>query len=199
MADWLDEWPGGPSYPRNAARFHAAFIRSQLGSGYKGGLRVVKGVFGRDAAACQKMWFGDTVKQEPWLGGCWRAVVNTTGCGVYYKGGLPEAIKCDPTDLASTAELVALWRIPHVCCRVGMNDMGVAYMDGPAGRRSEHAWMRSPHGGPGVWVSGADLPDDGHRAKLVIEITLAKVFAESCMGAQFHAIDRRRWRSHHPC
>ena len=208
LADWLDEWAGGDrataDHHREQARGHAAFLRDQSAPGYSGAVKVVKSLFGSDAPAPMKVWFEDLTRCEPWLGGRNRAAVNSTGSGVYYRGGLPEAVKCLSQDLYKTAELVALWRIPHVYVRYAGGALGVAVNRSETGEfigiTQEHCWMQAPVPfGTDRWVDTTDLSADRCQTSFVIETVLERAYGKDCPGAAFHAVHKNRWRSTHPC
>lgn len=193
LADWLDDWVGGPSYPEGCAKRHAAFIRAQVDSEYAPGRRVLKSLFGSSAPACMKVTIDELVHAEPWLGTPAAAVVNSVGTGVFYRLGLPVALKCAPDNMPRMAELVKLWRIPDVYIRVGAHEMGIdpregtlCWMNAPRKHRADH------------WVNIRDIPEDRSRELFVVETVLARAFGADCGGARFHAVTSRRWRSCHP-
>ncbi len=204
LADWLDEWTAGTDHQVERARRHAAFLRAQLAPDYCGRVRSVAGVFGSNSPSPMKVRFDDTTQYEPWRGTPAKAIVNSSGSGIYYKGGLPEAVKCSASDLYGAREMVALWRIPHVYVRYANDAMGVAVArddDGKLlGLTEEHCWMQAdvPFG-TNRWVDTTGFPADRCLASHVIETVLGRAFGAECEGATFHAIYKRHWRSTHPC
>lgn len=201
LADWLTEWTGETPYATDCAARHAEFIRAQVAPGYRGKVQMVASNIGRAGA----MRFPDLTFAEPWLRGGWRAVVNSTGTGVYYRRGLPAAVKCAADDLYKAAELVKIWRVPEVFVRYGSGALGVALSqnaldEGPP-LREEHCWLRAPvPASVNRWVDTTDGPPPGRsHTGYVIETVLERAFGADCGGAKFHAIHKQRWRSTHPC
>lgn len=206
MADWLDEWSGGPSYPPRMARNHADFIRAQVSAvseGGSGSVRTVKGQFGSGAVHAQKVWFADTLQREPWLAQFGNrpasAVVNSTGCGIYYRNGLPFAVKCHAADVSQHAPALALWQVPNVYVRFGPNGFGVTVRTERGERHEEFGWLRAPVPfGVDRWVNRAEVPDGRREQSYLVETVLTRAYGSEMPRTRFHAVHRTFWKCCRP-
>lgn len=210
LADYLDEW-AGEARPavRDDARRHAAFIRHQCGRAVgRDATRAfpwepfpwkaaayVAGLITPFETLLDAEW--DFVADEARFPGPFAGVVNGGGAGVFYRRGLPAAVKCG-VDLwrLHWRRLGRDWMVPLVCVPAPASGFGVI-----AGT-SEYTWVAGQrmYGLRSGRVCETDLPPAQrarHRRSVrqyLVERALTNRYAPLCPLTRFWAVPRTVWR-----
>lgn len=184
MADWLDEWTGGAA---EVARAHAAFARRQCRHDYRGRRVELSG----DKKRKNFVTLSDLLMERPWEypGDPYEPAnrfTNSSGNGVYFRLGLPHAVKCGLGTFDGHREYVRLWQLPVVSLRIPAASGGFGYC--PTDQSLYWRYGRY-HGVIRGTTSLGALPD------LVGECVRERN-AHGLPNTRFVAVSSRDWRRH---
>lgn len=189
LADWLDEC-GAP-----AAAAHAAVVRWQCEPGAAGRTRLRRGA----------SHFADLAFAVPparWGGGPAErvALVNTSGVGVYYRYGLPVAVKCGLEDWVRYGPILGgVWGVPEAFVPVPSGSRFGAWRDDRHDSVTPTWWVqfRGP-GGLSVACHRGVIPADRSDQSWLVEQACALRGRDLWPDTVVHAAHRFWWGSCRP-